>query len=118
MSRNAKAEPVWLVNVIVPPGGETLILTAEEAESYNADPDAFAAEHFGLSKREYLQWLDLEGQPLCGHRTKSGDLCRNVTGGFQLRAAEWKARHRKLFCTAHGGEPSEFRRHQRTVPSA
>lgn len=113
MSRNTQAEPVWLVNVAVPPGGRTLYLSTEEAERYNADPDAFAAAHFGLSKREYLEWLGLEGAPLCGHRTKGGDLCRNMTGGYQLRAAEWKARHRKLCCTAHGGEPSDVRRRRR-----
>jgi hypothetical protein len=42
---------------------------------------------FGLSKIEYLQWVDLDGAPLCGHRAKRDDLCRNMTGGYQLRAA-------------------------------
>ena len=85
----------------------TTYLDDEEAERYNADPDAYAASHFRLSKIEYLQWVDLEGAPLCGHRTKGGDLCCNMTSGYQLRATEWKARHRKLFCTSHGGEPAE-----------
>jgi hypothetical protein len=101
MSRNSQAQPVWITNVAVPGGGNQLLLNADEAARYNADPDGFAGEHFGLSKIEYLQWVDLEGAPLCGHRTKSGDLCRNMTGGYQLRAREWKSRHRKLFCTAH-----------------
>jgi len=117
MSRNSKAEPIWLVYVAVPSGANRLLLGAEEAERYNADPDGFAAVHFGLSKREYLQWVDLDGAPLCGHRTKGGDLCRNVTGGYQLCAAEWKARHRKLPCTVHGGEPSDPRRRQGTISS-
>ena len=106
MSRNHPAEQVWVVNVAMPCGGNTLHLDREEAEQYNADPDAFAAAHFGLSKIEYLQWLDREGAPLCGERTKSGDLCRNLTGGFQLNAAKWKARHRSFACVAHGGEPA------------
>lgn len=107
MGRNSLAEQVWRTNIAVPGGGNTLYLDNEEAEHYNADPDAFAASHFGLSKIEYLQWVDLDGAPLCGHRTKGGDLCRNMTGGYQLRALEWKARHRKLFCTSHRGEPAK-----------
>jgi hypothetical protein len=101
MSRNSRAEPVWITNVAVPGGGNQLLLDADEAARYNADPDAFAGQHFGLSKIEYLQWIDLDGAPLCCHRTKGGDLCRNMTGGYQLRAAEWKSRHRKLACTSH-----------------
>ena len=107
MSRNSPAERVWRTNIAVPGGGNTLYLDSEEAERYDADPDTYAASHFGLSKIEYLQWVDLEGAPLCGHRTKGGDLCRNMTGGYQLHAADWQKRHRKLFCTSHGGEPAQ-----------
>jgi hypothetical protein len=106
MGRNSPAEQIWRINVAVPGGGNTLFLDDEEAERYNTDPDAYAASHFGWSKIEYLQWVDLDGAPLCGHLTKGGDLCRNMTGGYQLRSAQWKARHRKRFCTAHGGVPA------------
>lgn len=109
MSRNGPAAPIWIANVATPRGGEDLHLDQEEAAKYNADPDAYAARHFGLSKVEYLQWLDLEGSPACGHRTAGGDLCRNRTGGFQLAASEWKARHRKFFCAAHGPEAGRHR---------
>lgn len=101
MSRNGPAEPMWIANVAVPEGGHDIYMDEAEAEKYNADPDAYAAQYFGLTKIEYLQWLDLEGSPLCGHRTAGGDPCRNRTGGFQLSASEWKARHRKFICAAH-----------------
>ncbi|MGM5027701.1 hypothetical protein AB8B02_15885 [Tardiphaga sp. 862_B3_N4_1] len=106
MSRNSQAKPIWQTNIAVPGGGNFLYLDNEKAERYNADPDAYAADHFGLSKIEYMQWIDLDGAPLCGHRTKKGDLCRNMTGGYQLRAGEWQKRHRRLFCASHGGEPA------------
>lgn len=51
-------------------------------------PDAtrgVVGELFGLTKVEYLQWVDLDGAPLCGHRTAGGNLSRNMTGGFRLR---------------------------------
>jgi hypothetical protein len=37
-------------------------------------------------------------------RAQGGDLCHNLTGGSQLRAPEWKERHRKRFCHVHGGD--------------
>jgi hypothetical protein len=101
MSRNAPAEQIWIANVVVPGGGNDIYFDEQEAHKYNADPDGYAARHFGLTKIEYLQWIDLDGAPLCGHRTAGGDLCRNLTGGNQLRASEWKARHRKFRCATH-----------------
>jgi hypothetical protein len=101
MSRNPKAEPIWIANVYVPGGGHDIYMNEEDADRYNADPDAYAAQHFGLTKIEYLQWIDLDGAPLCGHRTAGGDLCRNMTGGSQLKASKWKARHRKFYCASH-----------------
>lgn len=107
MSRNPKAEPIWTVNVVTVWGGKQLYLEEDEAAEFNADPDAGAAKQIGLTKREYLQWLDLEGAPLCGHRAKGGDLCRNLAGKIQLEPKDWKARHRKLRCTAHGGKSAK-----------
>src|ERR1700735_3211097 len=101
MSRNSQAESIWTVNVITVWGGEQLYLSEDEAKRYNANPDAFAAKHFGLSTIEYYQWLDTEGSPLCSHRTAGGDVCRNRTGGFQLVPNNWKAKHRKRLCASH-----------------
>jgi len=46
MSRNSEAKPIWIANVAVPGGGNQLLLTADEAALYNADPDGFAGEEF------------------------------------------------------------------------
>lgn len=105
--RNKPAEPMWYAEIAIPGGWRRLTLNELEASRYNMDPDAYAAALCGLTKFEYLQWVDLDGAPLCGHRTKSGDLCRNIIGPIQLDAREWKARHRKLNCVAHGGERSK-----------
>ena len=64
--RNSKAKAVWLVDVGLPGGGNTLFLKAEEAHHRNID--AHAGKHFGLSKLEYLHWLRLDSAPLCGYR--------------------------------------------------
>ncbi len=104
MTINASAEPVWVANIKCPWGGESLYLDEDEARQFNSDPDQGAANHFGISKLEYIEWFSCDGAPLCKHRTKSGDLCRNMTGGFQMRPKAWKAKHRKLFCSAHDPE--------------
>lgn len=101
MSRNQPAEQVWVTNAITVWGGENIFMSKPEAALYAADPDAFVAMRFGLTKIEYYQWLDTQGSPLCGHRTARGDMCRNLTGGQQLVPQHWKSKHRKLFCTAH-----------------
>lgn len=101
MSRNGPAEPIWTVNIITVWGGANIFMSQAEAKRYAADPDAYAARHYGLSKIEYYQWLDTEGSPLCAHRTAAGDQCRNLTGGFQLAPQHWKSLHRKLVCRAH-----------------
>jgi hypothetical protein len=90
------------VNIAIPGGRVNIELDDAQAAEYNTDPDAYAARHLGLTKFEYVLWVDLDGAPLCGARTQGGDLCRNaVPGGVQLPASEWKARHRKDFCATH-----------------
>jgi hypothetical protein len=106
MSRNEASEAIWIANVTTVWGGEDIYMDAAEAKRYDADPDAYAAKHFGLTKIEYYQWLDTEGAPLCSHRTAAGDNCRNRTGGSQLVPRSWKIKHRKLLCVAHGGKAS------------
>jgi hypothetical protein len=101
VSKNKPASAVWIAEIAIPGGWNQLILSEAEARNYDTDPDLYAARHFGLTKIEYLQWIDLDGAPLCSHRTRGGDLCKNNTGGYQLEAKEWKARHRKIRCAAH-----------------
>lgn len=90
-----------------PWGGHTDWLTPSELETYNTDPDAFAAQRFDLSKHEYQQWASGEGTSCCGFCLKSGRFCKNIlSGGFQEGAQEWKRRHRVEYCAVHGGSRS------------
>ena len=103
MSRNRPATPIWTATIDIPGGARELVLTEAEAHRYNADPDGYAASTCGLTKREYLEWVELDGVPLCAHRTSTGDLCRNPVGMSQFDADGWKARHRQELCHIHGG---------------
>ena len=94
--------------VRAPGGAANLYLMLADVEEFNKAPDVWAARHFGLSVDEYLEWVELEGVPLCGAKTRTGSLCRNmISGGIQRRASEWKEAHRSDYCAVHGGPPSE-----------
>jgi hypothetical protein len=79
---------------------QEIYLSEEEAARYNADPDQYAAEEFGLSKPDYREWIRCDGSPLCGHRLKSGELCNKGVDQFQ-NAETWKRQHRVVRCRRH-----------------
>ncbi len=101
MAINSPATQIWIAHVVTPAGAENLYLDDDEARQFNENPDAFAAKHFGLSKIDYIQWIGCDGAPLCKHRTKTGDLCRNMTGRIQMRPKDWKKQHRQSYCSSH-----------------
>jgi hypothetical protein len=110
MRRN-QPDAAWdaTIGIRIPGGHSTLLIEPDEIERYTADPDGYAAECCGLSKFDYLQWLDLDGAPLCGHRTAGGNLCRHIISRVQMNAAEWKAVHRVGRCPTHGGPKKHAR---------
>lgn len=90
-----------IIRLAHPCGGETIGLRAVEVERYNRDPDGFAAEHFGLTKQEYRDWLLQEGHGLCAAHTKAGKLCRNFVTRHGSDPGEWKAANRREYCGSH-----------------
>ena len=103
--RNQKATKVYIVNIAVPGGGSQEFLHSDEqAELWDADPDAYAAKLVGLTLAQYLLWIDTDGTPLCGAMTSSGKLCKNQVGVGQQGASAWLHNHHRSKCHAHGGE--------------
>jgi len=99
---------VFQVPVRTPWGCTSIFMTIPEIEKYNADPDAYAAAHFGLSVSEYVEWIELEGVALCGEKTRKGHPCKAWLAGSRPgpiveQARQWKATHREFACPAHGG---------------
>ena len=80
---------------------KTLLVTEEDAALYREDPELFAANYFGLSKKEYREWIKSDGSALCGARSRSGRMCGNSIGGWKLTVEEWKSLHRKGCCNRH-----------------
>ena len=55
-----------------------------------ADRDQGIADHLGVQKSQYLDWLETEGLPRCGATTAKGERCRDrVSGGIQRPLEEW-----------------------------
>jgi hypothetical protein len=82
--------------------GVTFFLNRAEVERYNADPDRFAADHFGFALvADYREWVETDGRPLCSERTRSGALCRNGVTGGGADPDIWRRRHRSEPCAVH-----------------
>ncbi len=82
-------------------GGTEISVSEDQLRDFKTDPDEFAAKQFGLSKEEYVEWIELHGQPLCGATTRKGKPCRSGLRGYHLSAGEWIKRHRADYCAAH-----------------
>jgi hypothetical protein len=97
----AYVEVVFHIGITAPGGARNFIGDAQDAAAAEADSLAFAAQVFGLGKREYLEWLRYDGAALCGARLSDGDLCPNRVLRSQSDPDEWKAAHRQRLCKAH-----------------
>ena len=97
----------FIVEAAAPWGGITLTIRADQVPGIVADRDQGIADHLGVLKNQYLDWLQTEGLPRCGATTAKGERCRNsVSGGIQRPLEGW-LQEDGGFCTIHGGERSK-----------
>jgi hypothetical protein len=88
-------------------GADTLFLEPEDVPAFITDKLQFAATRYGVTKEQYIDWLETFGAARCGARTARGTRCKNVvSGNMQLPIREWLRRDGG-FCAVHGGESSE-----------
>lgn len=91
------------VSVRHPGGWKTISVRMADVDTFNADPDRYAADHFGMTVAQYVEWVELDGSPLCGANTQAGRPCKAVVGKIQLSSHEWLRLHREQYCKTHGG---------------
>jgi len=90
------------------PGGQrTVHLDVEDVMVYAADPAAFLARYYGVSKADYLGWHRSEYRVICAGKTVKGKPCKASVSGMTLveSPAAW-ARHQGEYCSIHGGAGS------------
>ncbi|MDH0614215.1 MULTISPECIES: hypothetical protein [unclassified Agrobacterium] len=93
-------------NLRIPGGGRDIVLKPQNVEKYLADKDGFAAEHFGLTKEQYQDWVANDGYVQCSAHTTSGSRCKNhVSGGSHYKPEDWKKMQGE-YCATHGGPGS------------
>jgi hypothetical protein len=96
---------ISFVSHVRSPGGSTaVVLAPDDVSQFIQDRDTFAAQHFGVSRQQYLDWVETDGAPRCGATTKKGKRCANfVKGGIQRTIEEWVELDGG-YCIVHGGE--------------
>lgn len=91
-------------------GVHNLFLKPRDIAGFIADRDQFAADYFGVTKAQYLEWLEHDGSARCSGTTTQGKPCRNYLSGYsQLPIQEWLRRDGG-YCAVHGGEGSDVAR--------
>jgi len=94
--------PTWWISLSAgrSMGSDYVMLNRAQAEEYNKDPNAYAARHAGVSKHDYLDWLENGPFVRCLANTKSGKRCRHgdaCMGGVK----DWVEMQGNYFCFVH-----------------
>lgn len=86
-----------------PHGQMSVPLSSEEVIRYAADPVGYLAEHYRVSRDDYLAWHRSGYKVVCSGFTKSGKPCKAIVPGLSMvtSPAVW-ARSRGGHCTTHG----------------
>jgi len=78
--------------------------THTELEELVQDPAAFYAKVHGVTKAEYLDWMEDRCMAYCSATTRAGKRCRNlVRRGYQVSAKVWLELQNE-YCSVHEGE--------------
>lgn len=103
----ASAKVELVVNYKTVWGGSTVVLEPSDVGAFLRDRDQWVADSLGVSKQQYLDWIESGGTPRCGATTKEGHRCKNyVSGGIQRDIDDW-VRLEGGYCAVHGGEASQ-----------
>ena len=103
----AEAGVLFLAGVPCVAGSGEFLLAPNEVSAFIADNLQFAAASHGVSKVQYLEWLENNGKARCGAKTAKGHRCRNyLSGPTILSITEWLNRDGG-YCAVHGGETAE-----------
>lgn len=86
-----------------PGGNTTLTLNKDEIVLYAADPVGFLAQHYCVTRDEYLGWHQAGYNVQCGGTTAKGHRCKATAVGLtQLYSPKQWAGSQGSYCVLHG----------------
>jgi hypothetical protein len=95
---------VFAVRHASPGGQREVSIQAGDLGGYLADPAAWMALHYGVSKAEYLGWHASGYCVRCAGKTAQGKSCKaTVTGLTLIESPKKWAQHQGEYCLFHGG---------------
>ena len=85
-----------------PGGTATLELDSDQIVRYAADPVGFLAEHYDVTRDQYLGWHQAAYNVQCSGTTRKGHRCKAAAVGLTLLYSpkEW-AENQGAFCALH-----------------
>lgn len=82
-------------------GIQSFVANPEDLILLINDPVAIYAKHYGITKKQYLEWADSYFSVQCSGLTRKGRRCKNiVTGGSRVDARTWVSMQ-GMYCDIH-----------------
>jgi len=75
--------------VLGPWGGKYEYVEIHNVQKFRDNFRQFCADHHGLTLEQFELWMENDGTPRCGEKTKSGKRCKNPCEASQSPAQEW-----------------------------
>lgn len=91
----------FALNVPHVAGGQSCLVSPDQLIALMNDPVGLYARIYGVSRSDYLAWMESEGHLRCSAKTASARRCKNIVPrGHQLPAQQWAARQGE-YCHVH-----------------
>lgn len=75
--------------ILGPWGGQQEPLRIDDIQKYRDNYREFCADHHGLSLEQFEHWMETDGTPRCGEKTKRGKRCKKPCGRSHSPAKQW-----------------------------
>jgi len=96
---------VEIVGYLDVPCGGGSVWPGDDIWLFATDKVGYAAKTLRVSREEYLTWVEQDGTPRCGAKTRRGRRCKNpITGYSQVKDIHEFLSMDGGYCYTHGGD--------------
>lgn len=94
----------FATDIEAPCGATHVCLSPEDVLRFIEDKTAVSAEMWGVTKYQFIDWLNDGKSARCAAKTKKGHRCKhNVANGIQVEPQVY-VQMQGEYCTLHSGE--------------